>query len=231
MGKVKQQQSNPPDDGDELAGSTLEDYFASHKVSGLVSQHLLNIPAENDEHYEDDYEAETSTSEVAGMSLSDYLHVKEDEKPVRAGSARTLPPQLAAPKKSTPMLDVSGMSLDHYLGAVVDDQQAVEKKSSPKVKRTGSNSDEENSASAPSSSLTPFQRRQKRKEKAKAKIQRNSGGGAPVSKAILMAEPSSSKERRKGPLAAANASHYSGHHSSSSKTEDNDNTVEKLPPL
>ncbi|KAG1699189.1 hypothetical protein DVH05_014105 [Phytophthora capsici] len=309
MGKVKQQQSNPPDDGDELAGSTLEDYFASHKVSGLVSQHLLNIPAENDvmatekaadakdlesepkneqEHYEDDYEAETSTSEVAGMSLSDYLHVKEDEKPVRAGSARTLPPQLAAPKKSTPMLDVSGMSLDHYLGAVVDDQQAVEKKSSPKVKRTGSkskqigfslpqakavqpsfavkgsgiihtnsnsqdcSSDEENSASAPSSSLTPFQRRQKRKEKAKAKIQRNSGGGAPVSKAILMAESSSSKERRKGPLAAANASHYSGHHSSSSssqpplpklavspsirtlshkETEDNDNTVEKLPPL
>ncbi|KAK1931633.1 hypothetical protein P3T76_012962 [Phytophthora citrophthora] len=314
MGKVKQQQSNPPDSGDELAGSTLEDYFASHKVSGLVSQHLLNIPAENDvmatekaaeakdlkserkseqENYEDDYEVEASTSEVAGMSLSDYLHVKEDEKEeklVRAGSARTLPPQLAVPKKNTPKPDVSGMSLDHYLGAVADDKQD-EKKSSPKVKRQGSkskqmgfslpqakatqqsfavkgsgiihsnsnsqdiSSDEENSVSTPSSSLTPFQRRQKRKERAKAKQQRNSGSGAPVSKAILMAEAPSSKERRKGPLAAANISshsHHSGHHSSSSSsqpplpklavspsvrtlshkdTEDNDNTVEKLPPL
>ncbi|KAL3661008.1 hypothetical protein V7S43_014024 [Phytophthora oleae] len=313
MGKVKQQQSNPSagnDNGDELAGSTLEDYFATHKVGGLVSQHLLNIPTENDvmatekaevkedlkserkseqKNYEDDYEAETSPSEVAGMSLSDYLHVKEggkEEKLVRAGSSRALPPQLAAaPKKNTPKPDVSGMSLDHYLGAVANDKQDAEKKTPPKAKRMGSkskqtgfslpqakatqqsfavkgsgiihtnsnsqdvSSDEDNGVSTPSFSLTPFQRRQKRKEKAKAKQQRNAGSGASVSKAILMAEASSSKERKKS---SANASAHSHHHSSTSsfqpplpklavspsirtlshkETEDNDDMVEKLPPL
>ncbi|KAG6576340.1 uncharacterized protein IUM83_17749 [Phytophthora cinnamomi] len=201
MGKNKQQQSNPPagsnddgDDGGALAGSSLEDYFATHKVSGHVSQHLLNISTDNDvmaaekvseedqeskdgpkevdgrtksserkseqNEYEDDYESETSTpkaeppSELAGMTLSDYLHVKEDagsaevqEKLSRAGSLRVLPPQLAASgKKHAPPADVSGMSLDHYLGAASGEHKPedsghnarAEKKSSPKVKRKGS---------------------------------------------------------------------------------------------
>ncbi|KAE9339968.1 hypothetical protein PF008_g11311 [Phytophthora fragariae] len=192
MGKSKQQQSNPPDgeDGDVLAGSTLEDYFASHKVSGHVSQHLLNISTDNDvmaaekedeespdrtlakdvdghtksserknEHqddYEDDYEdSETSTpkaseppSELAGMTLSDYLHVKEDgtvaeQKLLRAGSLRALPPQLAASvKKHASPADVSGMSLDHYLGAAKAEDNGhaarADKKSPPKFKRRSS---------------------------------------------------------------------------------------------
>lgn len=192
MGKGKQQQSNPPggsnDDGETLAGSTLEDYFATHKVSGHVSQHLLNIPAENDvmaandskggpdrilakevegraeqkseqDDYEDDYESDTSTSkaeppsEVAGMTLSDYLHVKENdnadaqEKVSRAGSLRALPLQLAASGKKVALTsDVTGMSLDHYLGAspqATGEHKSEEnghaaradKKPSPKVKR------------------------------------------------------------------------------------------------
>ncbi|ETL97600.1 hypothetical protein L917_05143 [Phytophthora nicotianae] len=178
MGKGKQQQSTgskDKEDGDELAGSTLEDYFATHKVSGLVSQHLLNIPSQNNvmatekgdedkgserkseqENYEDDYESEPSSpkaeppSDVAGMSLSDYLHVKDDdsapaqEKLSRAESLRVLAPQLAASaKKPAPISDVSGMSLDHYLGASHSEENGytgAEKKPSPKVKRAGSKS-------------------------------------------------------------------------------------------
>ncbi|KAG3032151.1 hypothetical protein PC121_g4645 [Phytophthora cactorum] len=185
MGKGKQQQptgSNDKEDGgDELAGSTLEDYFASHKVSGHVSQHLLNIPTENNvmaaekiddgkgarnlevserkseqKNYEDDYESEPSSpkaeppSKVAGMSLSDYLHVKEDDSAVaqekfsKAGSLRVLAPQLAATaKKPAPISDVSGMSLDHYLGASHSDENGhtgADKKPSPQVKRSGSKS-------------------------------------------------------------------------------------------
>ncbi|GMF39556.1 unnamed protein product [Phytophthora fragariaefolia] len=205
MGKSKQQQPNSSTaskgDGEEcdsLAGSTLEDYFATHKVSGHVSQHLLNISTENDvmaaekvsgedkesrggpdrklandvdgrtkldrksesDDYEDDYESETPTphteplSDIAGMTLSDYLHVKDDagsakaqEKISRAGSLQALPPQLAASeKKNTSSADVSGMSLDHYLGAESGGHKSTdtvyvaqaEKKPSPKVKRKGS---------------------------------------------------------------------------------------------
>ncbi|EGZ20370.1 hypothetical protein PHYSODRAFT_495896 [Phytophthora sojae] len=254
MGKSKQQQSNPPagsnedgEDGDALAGSTLEDYFATHKVSGHVSQHLLNISTDNDsDSYEDDYESETSTpkqteppSELAGMTLSDYLHVKEDtssaeteEKLSRANSLRALPPQLAASgKKHAPPADVSGMSLDHYLGAASSDHKAEEnghanradKKASPKVKRKSSKP----KLSGPNSSLTPFQRRQKRKDKAKIKQQRNAGGGSSISKAILMTESNASpptvlsvrdRERRKSSLTVANHSHHPppAHHNSHS---------------
>ncbi|GMF29616.1 unnamed protein product [Phytophthora lilii] len=203
MGKGKQQQTNPPAgsnggarDGDELAGSTLEDYFASHKVSGHVSQHLLNSSTDNDvmaaekvddeekesgddrisekevdahtksselkseqDGYEDDYESETTPqaeppSELAGMTLSDYLHVKDDssaeaqEKTSRAGSFRVLPPQLAAAGKKIALAsDVSGMSLDHYLGAASGEDKSedhslahADKKMSPKVKQKGSKS-------------------------------------------------------------------------------------------
>ncbi|KAG7392989.1 hypothetical protein PHYPSEUDO_013477 [Phytophthora pseudosyringae] len=215
MAKGKQQQPNPPadngDDGQGLAGSTLEDYFASHKVSGLVSQHLLNIPAENDvmaaekaaedgqdskggpdrmlakegearqseqEEYEDDYESESSApkvSELVGMSLSEYLHVKEDgsaeaqEKVSKAGSVCVLPPPLAAAaKKTAPMPGVSGMSLDHYLGASAtalgEDKSEdnghtarADRKPSPKVKRKGGKP-KQNSAALPQAkaSQQPF---------------------------------------------------------------------------
>ncbi|EEY64645.1 uncharacterized protein PITG_16070 [Phytophthora infestans T30-4] len=235
MGKGKQQQQQSPgskdneDDGDELAGSTLEDYFATHKVSGQVSQHLLNIPAQNNqENYEDDYESEPSSpkpnppSDVAGMSLSDYLHVKEDdgaqEKLSRAGSLRVLAPQLA--KKPAPISDVSGMSLDHYLGASQSQENghtAAEKKPSPKVKRAGSKSKQSFPQAKQPFSETPFQRRQRRKDKAKLKQQRNAGSGSSVSKAILMAEAPTGqsvrdREKRKSSLAA----HHPGHHGSHS---------------
>ncbi|KAL4175536.1 hypothetical protein KRP22_000501 [Phytophthora ramorum] len=190
MGKGQQQHLNTQtgckgngDDGNALAGSTLEDYFAAHKVSGHVSQHLLNISTDNDvmaaekvggedkdgpdrilatggakaserkseqDDYEDDYESETSTpkaqppSELAGMTLSDYLHVNEvdaiaQEKLPRAGSLRALPPQLSTTvKKLAPTSDVSGMSLDHYLGASPQDSNSenvqADKKPSPKGK-------------------------------------------------------------------------------------------------
>ncbi|KAF4039241.1 hypothetical protein GN244_ATG08674 [Phytophthora infestans] len=278
MGKGKQQQQQSPgskdneDDGDELAGSTLEDYFATHKVSGQVSQHLLNIPAQNNvmaaekadkeaegserqseqENYEDDYESEPSSpkpnppSDVAGMSLSDYLHVKEDdgaqEKLSRAGSLRVLAPQLA--KKPAPISDVSGMSLDHYLGASQSQENghtAAEKKPSPKVKRAGSKSKQSfpqakqpfsvkgsgiihgahpNSSTHNVSSddeETPFQRRQRRKDKAKLKQQRNAGSGSSVSKAILMAEaPTGQSVRDREKRKSSLAAHHPGHHGSHS---------------
>ncbi|POM64252.1 Hypothetical protein PHPALM_20243 [Phytophthora palmivora] len=293
MDKGEQQPLNPPgsndngDDGDELAGSTLEDYFAMHKVSGHVSHHLLNIPAENDvmaaenvdnedsdkpdlkgearidqDSYEDDYESETASpkadipSDLAGMSLSDYLHVKEDdkaeaqEKLSRAGSLRMLPPQIAASaKKPTLISDVSGMSLDRYLGASVQGSgenseekkhaARADKKPSPQVKRKGKQT-ESNAVNSPDSSLTPFQRRQKRKEKAKAKQQRNTGAGLSVSKTILMAEAASSsptilsvrdREKRKNSLTAANASihsHHASHHGPHSSVSNFQSPLPKL---
>ncbi|KAG7397551.1 hypothetical protein PHYBOEH_000554 [Phytophthora boehmeriae] len=91
--------------------------------------------SQQQEEYEDDYESDTKeASGVAGMTLSDYLHVKDeaaDEKvSSRAGSLRMAPSHQAPAKKASPVSDVSGMSLDLYLGAEEADQ-----KPSPKVKR------------------------------------------------------------------------------------------------
>ncbi|KUF93376.1 hypothetical protein AM588_10008142 [Phytophthora nicotianae] len=284
MGKGKQQQSTgskDKEDGDELAGSTLEDYFATHKVSGLVSQHLLNIPSQNNvmatekgdedkgserkseqENYEDDYESEPSSpkaeppSDVAGMSLSDYLHVKDDdsaqaqEKLSRAESLRVLAPQLAASaKKPAPISDVSGMCFT--LGGKW--LHWAEKKPSPKVKRAGSKSKQilpqakatqqpfsvkgsgiihTNSSTQNLSSddeETPFQRRQRRKDKAKLKQQRNAGGGSSVSKAILMAEaPTIQSVRDREKRKGSLNVHHPGHHGSHSSASNFQPPLPKL---
>lgn len=92
--------------------------------------------------YDEDYESESSSSNadtsVAGMTLSDYLHAKaqdDDEtdkedttakpkanktepKPVKKQAAAAAP---SGHKKSPPPALISGMSLDHYLGAVEGD--------------------------------------------------------------------------------------------------------------
>ncbi|OWZ05788.1 hypothetical protein PHMEG_00022054 [Phytophthora megakarya] len=254
MDKGKQQQLNPSgnDHGngnDKLAGSTLEDYFAMHKCSGHISQHLLNVPTENDvmaaknDNYEDESEIVSSKGDLAGMSLSDYLHVKDDdsvgeqEKLSSTGSLRVLPSQNAASAKNyTPVCNVTGMPLDHYLGASVHADNSEEKKhapsdkkSSPKIKRKGVKCKQKSSSTnTPDSHLTPYQRRQKRKEKIKIKQQRNTGNGLSVSKTVLMAEAGSSqstilpvrdREKRKSSLASSNApihAHHPSHHGSNS---------------
>lgn len=91
--------------------------------------------------YDEDYESESSSSNadtsVAGMTLSDYLHAKaqdgdetDKEDAVAKPKANKTEPKLAkkqaaaAPsghKKPPPPALISGMSLDHYLGAVESD--------------------------------------------------------------------------------------------------------------
>ncbi|RLN75519.1 hypothetical protein BBJ28_00021852, partial [Nothophytophthora sp. Chile5] len=155
-----------------LSGSADNDAMAAEKRDNDEEEKQETPPAKQEEEekeetgYEDDYEAETATpkadepSSVAGMTLSEYLHVKDtddaeapDSAPSskRPGSLKKLPPQLAATakKQQAPPSDVSGMSLDHYLGAspiVSDDGKAGEsghdtradKKASPKIRRRGS---------------------------------------------------------------------------------------------
>ncbi|CEG45786.1 uncharacterized protein PHALS_02058 [Plasmopara halstedii] len=181
MGKGKQKPlvaNKQYEDGDELAGSTLEDYFASHKVSGLVSQHLLNIPTDDNNvmaaekaeecqihaesfesmseqgSYEDDYEVdETGISnfdfvqEVAGMSLCDYLCVKDDDRAAAKETMAVTESQQVFESQPTletdANLNLNGMSLDYYFGSTKHLEEnrhgaRAKKKFSPKVKHKGS---------------------------------------------------------------------------------------------
>ncbi|RLN75097.1 hypothetical protein BBJ28_00021858, partial [Nothophytophthora sp. Chile5] len=155
-----------------LSGSADNDVMAAEKRDNDEKEEQEMPPTKQEGKekeetgYEDDYEADTATpkadepSSVAGMTLSEYLHVKDtddaeapDSPPSskRPGSLKKLPPQLAATakKQQAPPSDVSGMSLEHYLGAspVVNDggkagesghDTRADKKASPKIKRRGS---------------------------------------------------------------------------------------------
>lgn len=243
MGKGKQKRvvgTTDYKDGDELAGSTLEEYFATHKVNGLVSHHLLNLPtaknnvmaAEEAEigqaqgrevkseqaNYEDDYELdETTTVEVAGMSLCDYLHVKDDESAdakdamVVADSQHGTTSQVALGAAKA-VCDINGMSLDHYLGTDQPVDANGHASVSPKAKRQGIKSKQPSAVegcgarneSSVSASVTPFQRRQKRKDRVQRKQQRSSGTKSLVARAKAVAEAGKDREKRR---LSCNASH------------------------
>ncbi|GAB9473545.1 hypothetical protein Gpo141_00010695 [Globisporangium polare] len=212
-----------------------------NKVSEVDERHS------NHDEYEDDYESDSpspdrkvSVTSVAGMTLSDYLQAKEtggvadDE----GATAKHAPPVkkhdvAAAPKpkavvqppvakKAVPPALISGMSLDHYLGASstngddddgddadsdVDSKSPTSKRKKSKTKvgakslltiskqttTTGAGVTQEEYA-------TPFQKRLTKKLKAKTKQQSGAGGnGASISKSILLAEaPASSSSSFSG---------------------------------
>lgn len=198
----------------------------------------------NRDEYEDDYESESPSPDtsVAGMTLSDYLHAKEaknlEDEEGDAGAKHTVrkPQQhesvtLAAPKKpghaaapagaskkANPTTLVTGMSLDHYLGAAPSpdhqhtndggdpyDSGADSKSPTSKRKKSkhklgaksllskpvaGGTSSTGNLALAHDDYTTPFQKRQTKKLKAKLRQQQQTArsGAHVVSKAILLAD-------------------------------------------
>lgn len=197
----------------------------------------------NHDEYEDDYESDSpspdhkSITSVAGMTLSDYLQAKETDDEDKSQvtvlathapinkkheaapkpKAVAVQPSVAAKKAAPPAL-ISGMSLDHYLGASsavtgsddhdgADDSDAESSKS-PTSKRKKSKTKVGAKSLATISKqttitgtgtgeeyVTPFQKRLTKKLKAKAKqqLQPGNSNGASISKSILLAEaPTSS---------------------------------------
>uniref|UniRef100_K3WWW2 Uncharacterized protein n=1 Tax=Globisporangium ultimum (strain ATCC 200006 / CBS 805.95 / DAOM BR144) TaxID=431595 RepID=K3WWW2_GLOUD len=211
----------------------------------------------NHDDYEDDYESETPSPDasVAGMTLSDYLHAKETGEPdagvaaaKHQSSKKQEPPASkknsvhqngagahgGAKKDPSPGKLISGMSLDHYLGASSSDghpddddalyNSADAKSPSSKPKKSKSHykiatkfpSKVTNGTIGParlsptSSSqgekfVTPFQKRHSKKQKA-AKLKQQQSGHASISKSILLADPMASPSLQHGQSSSSSLS-------------------------
>ncbi|TYZ66934.1 hypothetical protein PybrP1_004819 [[Pythium] brassicae (nom. inval.)] len=188
-------------------------------------------------------ESPSPDTSVAGMTLSDYLHAKEaknleevrdddtaastqaakklqHESVAHAAAGGSAPKKLGYPaaagakKASAPPTLVSGMSLDHYLGASSPtacendesggdpyDSGADSKSPTSKRKKSKHKSGAKSLLSKPAAAgstgalalaqddhATPFQKRQAKKLRAKLRQQQTSSSALLVSKAILLAD-------------------------------------------
>lgn len=232
-------------DDEATPGSKASGSRGHHKVRDDDADKEIEADERHSNHdeYEDDYESDspdhtTTATSVAGMTLSDYLQAKEtgslaDDDNSKDDTAKHAPtvkkhelaaapkskavvvqPSIIAKKAAPPAL-ISGMSLDHYLGASSsaigdeDDSDGADSDAdskSPTSKRKKSKAkvgakplltiSKQTTASGAGAAqeeyVTPFQKRLTKKVKAKTK-QQQTGNSASISKSILLAEaPTSS---------------------------------------
>lgn len=204
-----------------------------HEPSELDSCESPTKAASEPDAYDEDYESESSSSKtdtsVVGMTLSDYLHAKaqdddetDKEDAIANPKATKIEPKpakkqvAAGPKKPPPPTLISGMSLDHYLGAVEGDdacddmadgkspvskarsmprskQSALMLKSSNHITNAHSmlpakanNSSNHYSQDQQESMLTPYQRRLKKKNKPKLQQPHGPSHGSIGASILLM---------------------------------------------